>query len=473
MTPGDEPTGGGRPRAAAPSAWPWRLVAIALGLLVAGALLAGGVALALLQSVSSVAERTLLEDAAYEDEAEDLLVGVLALKGEHTRLTIAGSTRAGLADHAASLEALREDLDELAALGIRPEGVPTPEELRAVVEGYAVRVGPVLADPATPAGDFDAAMDDGLARLAELERSATAVDAIGTVRAADALRRLGEETDLAFAVLVAVLVAAALAGIVVAGLGIRVLGELRRLATAERRAAEDVAELLRTRTDIIADASHELRTPITVLRGTAELGARIGPPDCAHVPILRDIGTEASRMGRLVDDLLFLARHDAGAGPIDPEPVELEVLAADLAARAEALARERGVTLAVRLQAEGSAELDAGRLEQATLILVDNAAAYGPPTGSVELDVMRVGGELVIEVRDRGPGIPPDMLPHVFQRFRRGDTLRRRREGAGLGLAIALAIAEEHGGTAAAATRDGGGTRMTLRIPLRAGFADR
>jgi signal transduction histidine kinase len=448
-----------------PSAWPWRLVAVALGLLLVAALLACVVALALTRSVTAVAERTLLEDVEFEDEAEDVAVAVLALKGEHARLAITGPTRSGAAEHAVALRELLGELDELEALGIAPPEVASPADLRARIDAYEAGVAPVIAHEDGPRATFDEAMDVGLARLADLERDATAVDAIGTARAAEALRQLRDQTTVASTILVAVLLAVALAGLALTVLAIRVLAELRRLATAERRSAEDVAALLRSRTDFIADASHELRTPLTVLRGNAELGARLDPADDPHVPILRDISVEASRMGRLVDELLFLARHDAGASPIDPEDVELEVLASDLGARVEALGRQRGVPVVVTLSADGPARLDPGRLEQAALILIDNAVAYGPAEGQVELDIRVAEGSLVVAVADRGPGIPPDVLPHVFERFRRAGLSRRRREGAGLGLAIARAIAEEHGGTIEATARDGGGTTMTIRVP--------
>jgi signal transduction histidine kinase len=441
-------------------------VAVALALLLVAALLACVIALALTRSVTAVAERTLLEDVEFEDEAEDVAVAVLALRGEHVRLAITGPTRSGAEEHAVALRELLGDVDELEALGIAPAEVASPAELRALIEAYQGGVAPVLAAEDLPRPTFDEAMDVGLARLAELEREATAVDAIGEVRAAAALRQLRDQTTVASTVLVAVLLAVALAGVALTVLAVRVLAELRRLATAERRSAEDVAALLRSRTDFIADASHELRTPLTVLRGNAELGARLEPADDPHVPILRDISVEASRMGRLVDELLFLARHDAGASPIDPEDVELEVLAADLAARAEALGRQRGVPVVAALDATGPARLDPGRIEQAALILVDNAVAYGPAGGTVELDVRVAAGSLVVTVADRGPGIPADVLPHVFERFRRGGLPRRRREGAGLGLAIARAIAEEHGGTIDAAARDGGGTVVTIRVPV-------
>jgi signal transduction histidine kinase len=450
----------------APSAWPWRLVAGALALMLAVALAACVIALTLTQSVTQVAERTLLEDVELEDEAEDVAVAVLALKGEHAQLTITGPSRAGAEEHALALAELRTEIGELADLGIALAGVATPAELRAVTDRYADGVAPVLAGSAVPRATFDEAMDAGLAQLAELEQAARAVDAAGSERGALALRQLRDQTATTSFVLIAVLLAVVLAGLTLAVVGLRVLAELRRLASAERRSADHVAALLQSRTEFIADASHELRTPLTILRGNAELGARLAPAD-PHVQILEDISVEASRMGRLVDELLFLARHDAGASTIEMEDVELEVVAADIAARSEGLGRQRGATVTVAVDASGPGRLDPERLEQATLVLVDNAIVHGPAEGPVDVSVRAHDGTLLVEVADRGPGIPPETLPLLFERFRRGAGSGRRREGAGIGLAIARAIAEGHAGTLTAVPREGGGTRMQLRLPIR------
>jgi signal transduction histidine kinase len=451
------------------SAWPWRIVVIALvGLLVA-VVAACLVALTLTRSVTEVAERTLLEDVEFEDEAEDVLVAILALKSEHRSLSVAGPTRLGIEEHDTAVTTLTGELTELDAVAVDAPGAPTAAELRSLLDDYERSISPILHAPPEDRASFDEAMDAGLAQLATLERSATSLDAIASARAASGLQRLGDQTALASTILVGVLVAALAAGVALTVLAVRVLAELRRLAAAERRAASEVGELLDARTTFIAEASHELRTPLTVLRGNAELGTRLAPADDPHVPILRDIAAEASRMSRLVEEMLFLARHDAGASPIEPETVELEVLGAEIAARGEALARERGAPLEVELAATGSARLDADRIGQAVLVLVDNAASYGPPGEPIALRWTLADERLLVDVDDRGPGIPPEVLPQVFQRFRRADPSGRRRGGAGLGLAIALAIAEEHGGTITPGARPGGGTRMRLSIPLDRG----
>ena len=173
-------------------------------------------------------------------------------------------------------------------------------------------------------------------------------------------------------------------------------------------------------------------------------------------------------MSRMVEELLFLARSDSSPPSLEPETVPAPPLMSELAGRAAVLARERGAELATDLRAAGMLHADPNRLEQAVLILVDNAIKYGPPGGTVTLrsDVTSQG-ELRITVEDEGPGIPKEDLPRVFERFYRVDKARSRRMGgAGLGLPIAKTIVEAHGGHIAAESRAGRGTRMSIHLPL-------
>jgi signal transduction histidine kinase len=172
-------------------------------------------------------------------------------------------------------------------------------------------------------------------------------------------------------------------------------------------------------------------------------------------------------MTRMVEDLLFLARSDSAAVPLDLERVPAASFLAEVAGRAEVLARERGAKLEVELSGEGELEIDRGRIEQAILILVDNAAKYGPPGGRVKLTSTMASGELHATVADEGPGIPESELPHVFERFYRVDKTRARKQGGtGLGLPIAKTIVEAHGGRIEAKSRLGEGTRMAIYLPL-------
>jgi two-component system, OmpR family, sensor histidine kinase VicK len=209
-----------------------------------------------------------------------------------------------------------------------------------------------------------------------------------------------------------------------------------------------------------------------VLRGNAQVGLTLGG-DCNHAEILKEIVQESKRMARLVEDLLFLARSDSASLPLDFETVAVEPLLAELAGRAEILVRESGVRLEAKLGGRGLVKVDPQRIEQAVLILVDNAAKYGPPNGTVTLSSSVRSGELRIGVEDQGPGIPKKELARIFERFYRLDKARSRQlGGAGLGLPIARTIVDAHGGHIEAVSRPGDGTKMTLCLPLFAGSPD-
>jgi PAS domain S-box-containing protein len=237
--------------------------------------------------------------------------------------------------------------------------------------------------------------------------------------------------------------------------------------TERKRAQEAFAELLRARTEFMTNVSHELRTPLTVIRGNAEVGLELGR-ECVHEEILEEIVRESGSMSRMVEDLLFLARSDSDSLPLDKQMVPVAWLLNKLARRAEALVSMRDTSLRTKLSGEGRLGCDAQSIEQAVLVLVDNAANYGTPGGSITLSSSTRQGELLIEVADRGPGIPPEELPQIFERFYRGESSSEER-GSGLGLAIAKTIAEAHGGSVEAQSRLGEGTRMFLRLPLANG----
>lgn len=444
--------------------WRWRAVLAVLFALLACIVAAALVALALLVSVGGVADRVMRQDVAFEDQVEDVHVGVHDLRAKHIVLAIAGPSRAGIAELAGSVAALRTEIDELEAVGASHGELATPDDLRAMLAAYQARTVDALPSVGSDLGAFDRALDDGLVVIGDLERETASLNALGKQRAAVGLDQLRRETGNATLVLILVVAGAVAGGVALTAFAVWALRELRLLAAAERRSAASARRLLDARTALIAEASHELRTPLTILRGNAELGARLPPAGDAHIQVLGEIAAEATRMGRIVEDLLFLARHDAGTAPLEREEVELEALAAEIGARCEVLARQRGAALTVRTGAAGRAWLDPGRIAQAALILVDNAVAYAATGGPVELCIERDGDAIVIEVADRGPGIPPDTLPHVFDRFRRGGPPGPS-GGAGLGLAIARAIAEGHGGEATVRSSPAG-TRAAIRIPL-------
>ncbi len=168
--------------------------------------------------------------------------------------------------------------------------------------------------------------------------------------------------------------------------------------------------------------------------------------------------------------LLFLARSDSASLPLKSEIVSAEPFLAELAGRVEVLVRERGAKPRVKsLKGKGRLRIDPRQIEQAVLVLADNAAKYGPPGGTVALSSTTGSGELCIQVADEGPGIPEEELAHVFERFYRVDKARSRKQGGmGLGLPIAKTIVEAHGGRIEAQSRVDEGTRMRIFLPLAA-----
>jgi PAS domain S-box-containing protein len=237
--------------------------------------------------------------------------------------------------------------------------------------------------------------------------------------------------------------------------------------TERKRAEEALARELRAKSDFLADISHELRTPLTVIRGNAEVGLEI-EREGVHGEVLEEIVRESGSMSRMVEDLLFLAHSDSDSLPLDTEMIPVAQLLGGLAERAEALVRKHDARLQTALSGEGHLRCDAQRIEQAVLVLVDNAVKYGPPGEPIALSSSTRRGELLIEVSDRGSGILPEELPRIFERFYRGEDPPEE-SGSGLGLAIAKTTAEAHGGCVEAESYPGEGTRVSLHLPLSSG----
>jgi signal transduction histidine kinase len=215
----------------------------------------------------------------------------------------------------------------------------------------------------------------------------------------------------------------------------------------------------------MADAAHELRTPITVLRTHAEVALQ-QPRDAAnYVSSLRGIEAEARRLGGIVDSLLVLARADSGERQIEHERFFLDDLAIDAAAAAQLIGRQKGVAVSVEEFEEAPIVGDPALVRQLLMILLDNAMKFTDAGGEVRVRVSMLQGVPTFVVEDTGIGIKPEDLPRVFQRFFRGDTARGRTEGAGLGLSIASWIAREHGAEISMTSEPGNGTRVTIRFP--------
>lgn len=231
--------------------------------------------------------------------------------------------------------------------------------------------------------------------------------------------------------------------------------ELSRLGSSFNAMLEALEESLQAQRQLVADASHELRTPLTSLRTNIETLARAnGLSSSDREEMLRDVADQLEEMTTLVSDVVDLAR---GSEPEEAvEDVRLDLLVGDAIARAGK--RFPGLRFETALE-ESIVEADPARLDRAVSNLLDNACKWSPPHSLVETSVQ--GG--AVTVRDYGPGIDPDHLPHIFDRFYRAPSARGMR-GSGLGLAIVRQVAESHGGTVSAELPDDGGTRIVLRL---------
>ncbi len=215
----------------------------------------------------------------------------------------------------------------------------------------------------------------------------------------------------------------------------------------------------------VADASHELRTPLAAIRGYAELSRRSRepvPPELAHM--LRRVESEAQRMTTLVEDLLLLARIDSGR-PLAHEPVDLTMLIVDAVSDAHAAGPKHVWQLDLPDEPV-TVPGDKTRLHQVIANLLANARTHTPEGTTVVVGVSTEGEHAVVRVTDTGPGIPAPLLPHIFERFARGDSSRSRQGGStGLGLAIVSAVVIAHGGTISVDSSPGH-TEFTVRLPL-------
>jgi two-component system OmpR family sensor kinase len=215
--------------------------------------------------------------------------------------------------------------------------------------------------------------------------------------------------------------------------------------------------------DFVADVSHELRTPLTTIRGNLELLRRDPPiPGEEQADIVSDMIEEADRMIRLVNDLLQLAHADAAVS-LQREPVDVGTVAGEVCGRARSIAPGRAI--ACRADAEATALADHDAVRQILWILVDNALTH--TGGPVQVTTEAHDGEVALAVQDQGPGMPPELREHLFDRFYRGDPARSR-PGFGLGLAIAKGLTEALGGRIAVETAPEAGSTFTVTLP-RAG----
>jgi heavy metal sensor kinase len=311
---------------------------------------------------------------------------------------------------------------------------------------------------------------------------------------AEADRALGQLRVALFTAVPAALAAAAAAAFLLAGRALAPMAhvtEATRRITADRlgerlpvpNPGDELGRLAATVNDMLgrlerafaemrrftADASHELRTPLAVLRAEVEVaqGKPLSPDEVRE--LLASVLEECDRLARLTDQLLTLARQDAGTAPPAREPVDVAEVTAAVVEDLRPLAEAKGLVLRVEVDParDGRVVLgDPGQLRQAVVNLIDNAVKYTPEGGSVTVSVGSAPGGVAVTVTDTGEGIPAEHLPRVFDRFYRVDKARSREMGGtGLGLAIVKGIIETHGGRVELTSEVGRGTVCTVTLP--------
>lgn len=248
----------------------------------------------------------------------------------------------------------------------------------------------------------------------------------------------------------------------------RTTDELSRLASTLNAMLDRLQRGVDEKRRFVADASHDLRTPLAVMR--AELDVSLRSPDLTPgaKETLLSAGEEVERMSRIVDNLLTLARVDEGGLELLRVPVDLRALVEGVVASMASLAAERGLDVRVDGQA-GEVRADGMRLEQVVSNLLSNAVRYADAGSGVGISVWRMATEAGVTVRDHGPGVPTEILPRIFERFVKADAPRSGTGGgSGLGLAICREIVEAHGGRVWVDSTLGSGSEFSFALPIEA-----
>ena len=241
--------------------------------------------------------------------------------------------------------------------------------------------------------------------------------------------------------------------------------EVGQLIHAFNQTLSRLENLFNTQRRFIADVGHELRTPLTVIKGNVDLMRRM---NCTDDESMESIESEVQRLTRLVGDLLLLAQAESGKLPLAQGTVELDTLLLEVLSQMKVLAKDR---LQLRLGEIDQVLVcgDQDRLKQVLVNLIGNAINYTPPGGSVTVGLAKVENRARLTVSDTGPGIPAEDLPHIFERFYRGEKSRTRSrdgKGFGLGLSIAYWIVRNHGGQIDVSNRTPNGTTFCIWLPL-------
>ena len=243
--------------------------------------------------------------------------------------------------------------------------------------------------------------------------------------------------------------------------------EVGRLAESFNRMAEQLEGLENLRRDLIANVSHELKTPISALQ--AHIENLLDGVESVNPELLSVMLQQSQRLGRLVDQLLDLSRLESGEVPLHVAPLSLGEVVDEVAAEVSLARRAEDVAIRNEIGRDVNVPADRERVHQVLYNLLENASRFSPPGGEVVVRGRHSNGHYSVEVCDEGPGIPTEQLNLVFERFYRVDPARNRRDGGtGIGLAIARSVVEAHGGDISASNDPDGGAIFRFTLPLEA-----
>jgi signal transduction histidine kinase len=235
-------------------------------------------------------------------------------------------------------------------------------------------------------------------------------------------------------------------------------------ATLARQSIKPIESAINQMRRFMGDAAHELKTPIAVLRARTDVALQRERSSEEYHEVLTGVSNEAERLGNLVENMLLLARADAGQWPVQKVKVFLDDVLMDAASAARALGTPKNVTIEMNTLEEAAVNGDPTLLRQLFMILLDNAINYTPEGGKVFAMAQKNGRTCFVTIQDSGAGIPSSALPHVFERFFRADPARKR-GGAGLGLSIARWIVDAHRGRIEVQSAEGRGTTVKVSFP--------
>jgi heavy metal sensor kinase len=244
--------------------------------------------------------------------------------------------------------------------------------------------------------------------------------------------------------------------------------ELGRLASTLNRMFERLEGSFNRYRQFVADVSHELRTPLAVIQAETTLALNKERTEAEYQESLELVAQESAYMSSAIDRILSLARSDAGKDSLNLDKVNLDELLAEVSADVKLLASEKGLQFELGPRRNLTLRADRLKLRQLFISILENAVHYTPSGGSVSLSVIEKDGMAIVAISDTGIGIPPEHLPHIFERFYRVDQTHSRGDtGTGLGLSIAKSIAEAHGGRMEAESEVGKGTTFSVILPCR------